>query len=162
MTIVAVTMTSQPTPERTVPLIDGNGQRAQLVGQAVLVLSAWLLDWWALVALTGVVLGVGALRWPQWAVFVRLQERLIAPRVPAVPPTDGRPPRFSAALGAVTLPMVAAVIAGGFATPGWTLALVGAGAALAEAVRGKCAPCEFFVWAARRNLIRLAAPLVDR
>jgi len=144
-----------------VVLVDGNAQRAQLVGQSLMLGLSWLLDAWPLVTATGLVLGVGALRWPRAALFVQVHERLVAPRAPAVPPADGRPPRFSAALGAVTLISVSVVIAAGFESIGWLIVLVNIGAMVAESVVGRCAPCEFFIWAARHNLVRVTAPIVS-
>ena len=111
---------------------------------------------------TGLILGVGALRWPSGSLFVRAHERWIAPRLPAVPPADGRPPRFSAALGALTLVPLGSAIAAGFETIGWSFVLLNIGATVAEAITGRCAPCELFVWAARHNVIRLAAPIAGR
>lgn len=140
-------------------LVDGNAQRAQLVGQAVLLGLAWLLDAPALVVLTGVVLGVGAIGWPRAALFVRLHERVVVPRLPAVPPVDGRPPRFSAALGALTYPLLGGLLLAGFDTAGWALVLLGVGAMVAEAVMGRCAPCELFVWAARRGVLPTRRPV---
>lgn len=143
----------------TAPLIDGNAQRAQLIGQAVLLTTAWLLDSWALVAATGLILGIGALRWPSWALFIQIHQRFVVPRLAAVPPIDARPPRFSAALGGLALPTLAAAIAAGYSTIGWALVLANAVAVTFEAAIGRCAPCEFYVWAARHNLIQLATPL---
>lgn len=111
---------------------------------------------------TGLILGVGALRWPHWSLFIRTHERWIAPQLSAVPPADGRPPRFSAALGALTLVAVGVAIAAGFESIGWAIIRVNIGAMVAEVITGRCAPCELFVWAARRNLIRLAAPVAGR
>ncbi len=143
----------------TAPLIDGNAQRAQLIGQAVLLVVAWLTDSWVLVAVTGLILGIGALRWPSWALFIQIHQRLVAPRLADVPPIDARPPRFSAALGGVGLSSVAVAIAAGYSTIGWMLVLANAVAVTFEAAIGRCAPCELYVWAARHNLIRLATPL---
>ena len=145
-----------------VVLVDGNAQRAQLLGQSSLLAVGWLIDAWPVVIATGVILGVGALHWPRGSLFIRVHERWIAPRLSAVPPADGRPPRFSAALGALTLVPVGSAIAAGFDTIGWAIILVNIGAMVAEVITGRCAPCELFVWAARRNLIRLAAPVAGR
>lgn len=146
-------------PSATAPLIDGNAQRAQLISQAVLLTTAWLLDSWALVAATGLILGIGALRWPSWALFVQIHQRFVAPHLATVLPIDARPPRFSAALGGLTLPTLAIAIAVGYPTIGWALVLANAVAVTFEAAIGRCAPCELYVWAARRKLIRLATPL---
>ena len=147
---------------REVVLVDGNAQRAQLLGQSALLAAAWLSDAWPVVIATGVILGVGALRWPQRSLFIWAHERWVAPRLPAVPPADGRPPRFSAALGAHTVVPVGLAIAAGFESIGWGIVLANIAAMVAEAITGRCAPCELFVWAARRNLIRLATPIVGR
>lgn len=145
-----------------VVLVDGNAQRAQLLGQSALLSVGWVSHAWPVVVATGLILGVGALRWPSGSVFVSVHERWIAPRLAAVPPADGRPPRFSAALGALTLVPVGLAIAAGFDRSGWAIVLVNIGAMVAEAITGRCAPCELFVWAARRNLIRLTAPIAGR
>lgn len=142
--------------------MDGNAQWAQLLGQAALLGVGWVVDAWPVVVAAGLILGVGALRWPDASLFIWVHERWIAPRVPAVPPADGRPPRFSAALGAFTLVPVGLAIAAGFETIGWAVVLVNIGALVAEAITGRCAPCELFVWAARRDLIRLAVPIAGR
>lgn len=157
MTILRILMTSPPST--SAPLIDGNAQRAQLVGQALLLVTAWLVDSWVLVAATGLILGFGALRWPSWALFIRIHQRFVVPRLAGVPPIDARPPRFSAAFGGLGLSSVAAAIAAGYPTIGWALVLANAVAAGFEAAIGRCAPCELFVWAARHNIIRLATPL---
>ena len=142
--------------------MDGHAQRAQLVGQAVLLGAAWALQAWPLVMATAAILALGALRWPSAALFVHLHQRFVAPRLAAVPPIDGRPPRFSAALGAASLAGIGGLIAAGAESLGWALVLVNVAAVSAEAVIGRCAPCELFVWAARRNLVRLATPLAVR
>lgn len=148
--------------ERDVMLLDGNAQRAQLLGQSVLLGLAWVLDLWPLVIATGVVLSVGFVDWPRAALFVRVHERWVAPRLAAVPPADGRPPRFSAIAGAATLMPLGALIGAGFGSVGWAIVLINIGAMIAEAVIGRCAPCELFIWAARHNLIRLAHPILAR
>lgn len=152
-------MTSDPSISP--PLIDGNAQRAQLLGQAVFLTIAWILDAWTLVVATGLVLGVGALSWPRWALFVQLHQRIVAPRISEVPPIDARPPRFSAALGALGLPLVGVAISAGYTTIGWTVVLANVAVVTLEAAIGRCAPCEVYVWAARRNLFRLTIPLAD-
>ena len=142
--------------------MDGNAQRAQLAGQVLMLLAAWVLESWLLLAATAVILGVGALWWPAGALFVQIHDRMVAPRLPAVPPIDPRPARFSAALGAFTLAGVAMLIASGSPIAGWTVVIGTVAAMTAEIVVGRCAPCELFVWAARRDLVPLARPLVGR
>ena len=140
--------------------VDGNTQRAQLVGQATVLSVAWLTDQWIVVGALAVVMGVGAVCWPRGALFVRIHERFAVPRLSAVAPADGRPPRFSALLAVVTLAPVAGAIAVGWSTIGWAIVLTNVGAMVSEVIVGKCAPCELFVWLARRNHIRLRFPLV--
>ena len=155
-------MRTEKARDRAVVLVDGNAQRAQLLGQSSLLAVGWLFEAWPVVVATGLILGVGALRWPDGSLFMWAHERWVAPRLSAVPPADGRPPRFSATLGALTLVPVGVAIAAGFESIGWAIILVNIGAMVAESVTGRCVPCELFVWAARRNLIRLAVPVAGR
>ena len=142
--------------------VDGNAQRAQLVGQAATLACAWLVSSWAVVAVLAATMAVSAMWWPQAAFFVKVHQRLVAPHLPAVAPIDARPPRFSAAVGAAVLTVVAGLLAGGIDSIGWALVLLNVGAMVAEAVFGRCAPCELFVWLSRRGLVRLIDPLVGR
>ena len=142
--------------------MDGNAQRAQLVGQAAMLACAWLVSSWAVVAALAAAMAGSAVCWPQAALFVQVHQRLVVPHKRAVPPIDARPPRVSAAVGAAILTVVAGLLASGMDSIGWALVLLNVGAMIAEAVFGRCAPCELFVWLSRRGLVRLVDPLVGR
>lgn len=141
--------------------VDSRSQRAQLLGQVALSLTAWRLDAPILVAATAVMLGIGALWWPAGAVFVQLHERVVLPHLPRRAPVDGRPPRFSAALGGVTFGVLSLVLLTELRSVAWAVLVVNACVMLVEVVVGRCAPCEAFVWAARRGLVPSRAPVSD-
>jgi hypothetical protein len=103
----------------------------------VLLLAGFVLDWWPMAAIVGVILLLGAALGPRYGPFIRLYSEAIRPRL--APPDeleDPRAPRFAATVGVVFL----------------------AGATLAglAAVTGICVGCEVWLFLARRRGVPLS------
>lgn len=139
-------------------LIDRRGHLAQLVVQALCAAAAFVAASWIPLAVAGIVFGVSAVVWPRGALVLRLHASWTRGRG-ASWLDDGRPPRMSTALAAVTFAGAAAAVAAGADTTLWAALLLMAAALVAEAVAGACIPCEIVVWAARRGLLPFRSPI---
>ena len=123
----------------------------------MLLLAGFVLDWWPMAAIVGVILLLGAALGPRYGPFIRLYSEAIRPRL--APPDeleDPRAPRFAATVGVVFLAGATLAFAAGTSALGWALALIVAALAGLAAVTGICVGCEVWLFLARRRGVPLS------
>jgi hypothetical protein len=123
----------------------------------VLLLIGFLVDWWPIAPIVGLILFLGAAFGPRYGLFIRLYADVIRPRLgPPKELEDPRAPRFAATIGVVFL--AAATLAFGLdaSAVGWTLSLIVAALAGLAAVTGICVGCEVWLFLARRRGVPLS------
>jgi hypothetical protein len=151
-------MTTKPTPAP----IDPRGPRTNQAVLSVALVVGFLLRLEWVAPLFAFVLALGAVFGPNYGPVLRFYQAVIKPRL--APPTeleDPRPPRFAAVIGVMFLISSSAMFALGFATAGWTLALVVAALAALAAISGICVGCEMYVLLIRlRGGVRIVT--IDR
>jgi hypothetical protein len=134
------------------PPIDPRGPRFNQAVLAGALLVGFAVQWWPVVPLFAVVLGLGAAFGSRYGPFLRLYAEVVRPRLG--PPTDledPRPPRFAALIGTLFLAAGTAAFALDAAAVGWALALVVAALAGLAALSGLCIGCEVYLAVARRR-----------
>jgi hypothetical protein len=151
-------MTTKPTPAP----IDPRGPRTNQAVLSVALVVGFLLRLEWVAPLFAFVLALGAVFGPNYGPVLRFYQAVIKPRL--APPTeleDPRPPRFAAVIGVMFLISASSMFALGFATVGWTLALVVAALAALAAISGICVGCEMYVLLIRlRGGVRIVT--IDR
>lgn len=112
--------------------------------------AAFVLDAWPLVAVVALILAVGRLGGPRYAVFGRIYGRWIRPRRTA--PVALQPagaPRFAQALGATVLSSATVAFVVGLTMLGWVLTLLVTAAATIGALTRVCVACRIYELASR-------------
>lgn len=155
-----VMMSRQPQPVGEAPKpIDPRGPRFNQTCIAVVLLVGFVADWPVAVPAIAVVLASGAVLGPRFGPFLAFYARVIRPRLgPPAELEDPRPPRFSAAFGALVLVGSTAALVGGHADLGWVLALAVAVLAGLSAGTGICVGCEIYLLVARLRGLRGPRP----
>ena len=104
--------------------VDVNVPRFNQAFVAGLLSIAFVVHWWPLVAMVGVVLALARFAGPQWGVFTRAYVRFVRPRLPGPVETEpAGPPRFAQLLGVVFLGSASVAFAVGWYPLGWGIAL---------------------------------------
>ena len=112
--------------------------------------AAFVLDAWPLVPVVALILAVGRLGGPRYALFGRIYERWIRPRRAApVALQPVGPPRFAQALGAAVLSSATVAFIVGLTMPGWVLTLLVTAAATIGALTRVCIACRIYELASR-------------
>ncbi|HEV3407681.1 MAG TPA: DUF4395 domain-containing protein, partial [Gaiellaceae bacterium] len=141
-------------PYRDLDVIDARAPRFSQATLGVTLLLAFVAGWWPLVAILAAQWTVGLVLGRRYClpclVYFEVVQRLFGEG----PIEDARPPRFANLMGAVVMTAAAVLLAAGFETVGWSLALVVAGLALLAAASGFCLGCEMYRFGARLRGIR--------
>lgn len=128
-----------------------------------LLVLAWLLDQWWLVALVGLVMLVGTI-WPQAGLFKRIYSDLLKPAglLKPDPQTDTPNPHlFAQGVGAIVLTLAVLAFATGAIVLGWVLTAMVMVLAAINLFAGFCLGCFIYFQMARRG-IHFSLPLWDQ
>lgn len=129
-------------------MVDKNGMRAGAGLSAVVLLLAFILEWWVAVPIMAVVLGIGSifgLRFSPLGAIYRFAKRTFKLSIPAEPEEEA-PPRFAQTLGLVFLGLSSIAFLFDANGLGWVLALVVAGLQGLLAGTGLCVGCEIYAY----------------
>lgn len=131
-------------PYRDLDVIDSHAPRANQATIGILALSAFLIDWWPLLAILAAQLLVGLRFGRRYCLPCLAYFELIQPRLGEGPIEDSRPPRFANQVGLVVLTAASLAHLIGLEAVGWGLGLLVAALALLAAVTGFCVGCELY------------------
>lgn len=125
-------------------VIDVNVPRFNQLCVAVLTGLAFVLQLWALVAVTLVLVAATRFGGPRFAVFTAIYVRFIRPRLSETTTEDAAPPRFAQLLGVIVLGAAVVAFVAGASTIGWALTLVVTSLATLAAATRICAGCVIY------------------
>src|ERR687893_1365364 len=131
-------------PYRDTDVIDSRAPRFNQAVIGSLPLVAFLVDFWALLALLALQLALGLTLGRRWCLPCLAYFELVQPRFGEGPVEDSRPPRFANMVGVAVLGAASLLHLLGFATAGWAFGLLVAGLALLAATTGLCVGCELY------------------
>jgi hypothetical protein len=137
--------------------------RAPRFNQAIIgaaSLAAYLLDFWPLLGLAALQLGLTLTFGPRLCLGCLIYFKLVRPRLGPGPVKDARPVRFANVVGLVFLAAATTAHVAGAPRLGWALGLTVAGLALVAAVSNFCAGCEMYRLLAR--LRRITSKSISR
>ncbi|HKY89936.1 MAG TPA: DUF4395 family protein [Nevskiaceae bacterium] len=141
-----------------VSLIDSRAPRVNQFLASGLVITAWLLDAPGLLLATSALLYLGLILGHRFTPAYQFYFRVLQPRFGAGRLEDERMPRFAVGLGSMWLLASWALINGGLATAGWSLALALAVAAQFASYTGWCLGCLSYRMTAKLAGIRSRNP----
>jgi len=131
-------------PYRDLDVIDSRAPRTNQATIGSLVLVAYIVDWWPLLAILALQLLIGLTFGRRFCLPCLAYFELIQPRFGEGPIEDSRPPRFANQIGLVFLGGASVAHAGGLEVLGWALGLLVAALALLAATTGFCVGCELY------------------
>ena len=125
--------------------VDVNVPRFNQACVAVLTGLAFVLQWWPLVTLVGVILAVTRFAGPQYGLFTQLYVRLIRPRLDGAIETEpSAPPRFAQLLGVAFLGIATVLFVAGASTAGWIVTLIVTALATLATTTRICVGCIIY------------------
>ena len=133
------------------PQIDAGIPRFNQGAVALLTATAFVIQWWPLVAVVLAVVAVTRLAGHRAGLFTLVYRRFVRPRVEAPVPWEwSAPPRFSQTLSVIFLAIAVALLAAGLTVAGWAVTLMVAALATLSAAARICVGCILYrQWAGR-------------
>lgn len=131
--------------------VDVNVPRFNQAMVAVLTGVAFLIQWWPLVTITAVILGLTRFGGPGLGLFTQVYLQLVKPRLAGpIETEDAAPPRFSQFLGVIFLGVATVLFLLGFHVAGWAVTLVVFALAALAATTRICVGCIIYEKAVAR------------
>ena len=125
--------------------VDVNVPRFNQACVAALTGTAFVVQWWPLVAIVAVILALTRFVGPQVGVFTQIYVRAIRPRSSApVETEDAAPPRFAQLLGVAFLSLATILFVAGLDVAGWIVTLAVTALATLAAATKVCVGCIIY------------------